>query len=67
MVCDEATLEYFGQEFHRLHQLPGDTFDEKLLALRDCIDTLPDHYQETVRMRYEQELMPATVADRLEQ
>ena len=65
VLCDEATLEYFGQEFHRVHNLPGDTFDDKLVALRDCIDALPGHYQETVRLRYEQGLMPAAVADRL--
>ncbi len=64
-LCDEATLEYFGQEFHRVHQLPGDIFDDKLAALRDCIDALPERYQETVCLRYEQGLMPAAIADRL--
>ena len=65
VLCDGATLEYFEQEFHRVHQLSGDTFDIKLVALRDCIDALPEHYQETVRLRYEHDLMPAAIADRL--
>lgn len=65
VLCDEATLEYIGHEFHRVQQLPGDTFDEKLTALRDCIDALPEHYQETVRLRFEYDLMPAAIAVRL--
>lgn len=65
VLCDETTLEYFDHEFHRIHQLPGDTFDDKLAALRDCIDALPEHYQETVRLRFEQELMPVAIAERL--
>ncbi|MFK7818202.1 MAG: sigma-70 family RNA polymerase sigma factor [Planctomycetaceae bacterium] len=66
VMCDEATLEYFSQAFSRVHHLPGDTFDDKLVALRACIEALPDGYRETIRLRYEEELMPAAVAKRTE-
>ena len=65
VVCDESTLDYFSQTFHQIHQLPGDTFDEKLVALRQCIEALPERYRETIRLRYEDELMPAAIAERL--
>ena len=66
VVCDQTTLEYFAETFTRIHALPGDTFDEKLIALRQCIETLPDEYEQTIRMRFEEELKPADVARRLD-
>lgn len=65
VVCDAATLEYIDQTFSRVHNLPGDTFDDKLQALRSCIAALPRNYRETVRLRYEEELMPSALAERL--
>lgn len=65
VACDLQTLDYFSETFSRIHNLPGDTFDEKLTALRQCIEALPDNYQQTIRLRYEEELMPADVAQRL--
>ena len=62
---DQATLNYMSDEFGRIHHLHGDTFDEKLSALRTCIDSLPDMYRETVKLRYEQELLPSELATRL--
>ena len=66
VACDQATLEYFAETFARMHALPGDTFDEKLSALRHCIEALPEEYEQTIRMRYEEELKPADVAQRLD-
>lgn len=64
--CDEATLDYFSNALGRVHQLPGGSFDDKLQALRLCIEALPDHYQQAIRLRYESALMPAAVAAELE-
>lgn len=63
LCCDEATLDYFGQFFGRMQQLSGDTFQEKLDALRACIESLPTGYQETIKRRFEDEMMPAAIAE----
>lgn len=63
--CDEATLEYFSQSFANIQHLSGDTFQEKLDALRVCIEALPADYHDVIRLRYEEGLMPAAVADSL--
>lgn len=63
--CDESALEYLNETVGEIQKLGGDTFRAKLDALRDCIRALPDNYQETIRMRYEEELKPATIATNL--
>ena len=40
----------------------GDTFDDKLVALRECIGKLPENYRDTVLLRYEKGLKPAELA-----
>jgi RNA polymerase sigma-70 factor (ECF subfamily) len=51
-VCDEETLDYLSQRFETLHQQPGDAFDDKLDALRDCVEKLPEPYREPIQLRY---------------
>ena len=62
-VLDPADLEFADREFERLQKLTGDTFDEKLSALRECIDRLPDSYRHAVLLRYEKGLQPTELAD----
>lgn len=59
---DPVALEATNSDFDRWQRMPGDTFDERLDALRDCIQSLPEKYRETVLMRYEQGLKPAELA-----
>lgn len=63
--CDESTLQHFSAAFAGIQQLAGDTFQEKLDALRACIEGLPEGYHDVIRMRYEDGMMPATVAESL--
>lgn len=63
--CDDSTLEYFSQALGRVQYLKGDTFQEKLEALRACINALPAEYRDVVRLRFENELMPAAIANSL--
>ncbi len=63
--CDDATLEYFSEAFERIQKLSGDTFEEKLEALRSCIQSLPIEYHTAISLRYEKELMPAAMAEQL--
>lgn len=61
-MVDHATLDYVGGVFSRIQQLDGDRFEEKLDALRACIQSLPESYRNVVRLRYEDSLMPAAIA-----
>jgi RNA polymerase sigma factor (sigma-70 family) len=64
-VTDSESLEYLSQRFESIQSLKGDTLDEKLQALRDCIALLSDHERQCVELRYSQNLMPAELSDRL--
>jgi|GEM_PF-180387 len=60
---DNSTLEYFDAVFAQIQSREGDTFTEKLEVLRLCIQALPAHYKDVVNLRYEEGLMPATIAE----
>jgi RNA polymerase sigma-70 factor (ECF subfamily) len=62
---DAASLEWLESRFAAVQKQPGDTFPEKLAALRDCVGALPDHYREPVQMRYQQELPLGDIVDAL--
>lgn len=56
IAVEEETLEWFGQQLDRVQSFSGDTWDEKLEALRRCVSGLPDHYREVIHLRYEKEI-----------
>jgi RNA polymerase sigma factor (sigma-70 family) len=45
---------------------PGDTLDEKLTGLRNCIEQLPEPYKTTIRYRYQFEIIGEALAQRLQ-
>lgn len=51
-LLDDQALEWLEARFEAIHSLRGDTFYEKLAALRECIDALPETYQQPITMRY---------------
>lgn len=59
----EEVIEQIDQRLSNLHGLAGDSFDEKLEALKDCVSRLPEPYQQTIRLRYNQQLMPAAIVE----
>jgi RNA polymerase sigma-70 factor (ECF subfamily) len=65
VLCDEETLDYLSQRFETLHLQPGDTLDEKLDALRDCVENLPEQYREPIRLRYSDDACVGGIAERL--
>lgn len=65
VLCDEQTLEQISARFMELHRQPGDTFEEKLQSLRECIGALPDQYREVIRLRYDEEVTGQQLADQL--
>ena len=65
VLCDEQMLEHLDRRSEAVHQLAGDTWDEKLAGLRGCLEDLPDRYREPIRLRYLEELLPEALAQRL--
>lgn len=63
--CDELLLERVSAKFDALAARPGDTWDEKLSCLRDCLGQLPRAYGEAIELRYQEDLSAAEVAQRL--
>lgn len=65
-LCEATTLEYLSDRFQQVSRLQGDTFDEKLEALRDCIEQLPDNFRHPIQLRYQEELSYQDIAQQLE-
>lgn len=63
---DPSWFHSLEERFAALHRQTGDTLDEKLQGLRDCIEQLPEPYREAIRLRYQQELTGETLATRLQ-
>ncbi len=47
-----AALEWLESRFAQLQRLDGDTFAEKLAALRACVDALPASFHAPVHLKY---------------
>jgi RNA polymerase sigma-70 factor len=62
MLWDESLLEHLDRRVQHIADRPGDTWDDKIEALRECIRALPDHYRETIRHRYIEDEPAARVA-----
>jgi len=63
---DPAWLLTLEDRCAALQRQPGDTLDEKLNGLRECIDKLPEPYRQTIRLRYQYELTGERLAQRLQ-
>jgi RNA polymerase sigma-70 factor (ECF subfamily) len=65
IFCDEFTLNVLSEGLEQVGRQKGDTLDEKLECLRHCLETLPEPYRETVRLRYREGLSPSGIMERL--
>ncbi|MBX7167519.1 MAG: sigma-70 family RNA polymerase sigma factor [Pirellulales bacterium] len=66
LLCDADILEHLEARHAALAQSPGDTLDEKLDGLRDCLEQLPETYRLAVELRYREGLHGARLAERLD-
>jgi len=66
MYCEAADLQLLDRSFEQFQTLPGDTFDEKLGVLRDCLKILSSAQREAIRLHYEHGLHCREIAARLE-
>jgi RNA polymerase sigma factor (sigma-70 family) len=65
-LCDEPTLAQIDERLSQTQRLNGDTLDEKLDALRDCLSDLPLQYRTAIEMRYREGLKPAEITSLLQ-
>ncbi len=63
--CDEQVVDAIDQMACQAESRAGDTWQDKLAFLAECVDHLPESYRIAVRMRYEKQLGPADIAEEL--
>jgi RNA polymerase sigma-70 factor (ECF subfamily) len=66
VLCDADVLEHLASRFDAVQSLSGDTLDDKLETLRECLKLLPDRYREAVELRYHQQLQGRGLAEKLQ-
>lgn len=64
-TIDDQTLLWLNDRFDAIHQQRGDTLHEKLAALRDCVEALPENYGRPIRMRYAEDRTLGEIRDAL--
>jgi RNA polymerase sigma-70 factor len=65
LFCDEESLQVLDHSFEQFGTLVGDTFDEKVDALRGCLAGLSDAQQQALELHYEHGLHCKEIARRL--
>ena len=65
LYCDEETLHLLDRNFEVFDALQGQTFDEKMNVLRDCLTRLSGSQREAIRLHYEHGLHCKEIAMRL--
>jgi len=63
--CDDELLVHLDNGFRDFGRQQGDTFDEKLDALRGCLEHLTGPQRESIRLHYEHGLHCKEIAQRL--
>jgi len=65
LLCTEAVLEHLDHRLDQISRRPGDTWDEKVAALKDCLERLADSHRTAVELRYLRGLDVQGIAGRL--
>jgi RNA polymerase sigma-70 factor len=64
-LADERVLDYLDQRMAQVDRQPGDTLDEKIAALKDCIERLAPLYREPIELHYRQHRTTEWIAEHL--
>ncbi|MBY0589188.1 sigma-70 family RNA polymerase sigma factor [bacterium] len=65
VFCDETILDQLAHRAEQWQVEAGDSLDEKLGRLRQCLEHLPVSYRQAVDLRYREGLKGQQLADRL--
>jgi RNA polymerase sigma-70 factor (ECF subfamily) len=63
--CDDEVLSRIDEGYRDFAALKGDTFDEKLDALRECLAHLTGPQRDSIRLHYEHGMHCKQIAERL--
>ncbi len=66
VFLDEGILLVMDRQFESINTRVGDTWDEKVAALRDCLDALPEKQKNVLNARYLDDLPASSVAERFQ-
>ena len=66
VLLSEAVLQILDSHFEAINEIAGDTWDDKLAALRQCIDALPDRQKSVIGSRYFDGLSAAEISKRFD-
>lgn len=64
-LADERVLDYLDQRMAQVDQQSGDTLNEKIVALKDCIERLEPLYQEPIDLHYRHRRTTEWIANQL--
>jgi RNA polymerase sigma-70 factor (ECF subfamily) len=64
-VASEGVLECLDQRMAQVDRQSGDTLDEKIAALKDCIERLAPLYRQPVELHYRQHRSAEWIAEHL--
>lgn len=64
--CDSIILDQLDARISDIAAHAGDTWEEKLALLPNCIESLPEHFRHAVRLRYFQQLAIVRLAESLQ-
>jgi RNA polymerase sigma-70 factor (ECF subfamily) len=62
---DPAWLQGLEDRCVQVQGQQGDTLEEKLVGLRDCIEQLPEPYRQSIKLRYQQAITGEALAQSL--
>ena len=66
ILLSDAVVQVVDRHFENINLLAGNTWEDKVAALRECVEALPDHQRNVIQGRYFDRLSTAEVADRFE-
>jgi RNA polymerase sigma-70 factor len=65
LLSDERVLDYLDQRMEQVDRQPGDSLDDKIAALKDCIERLDPLYRQPIDLHYQHRRTTEQIADHL--
>jgi|TARA_X000001036_G_scaffold35425_1_gene28782 RNA polymerase sigma-70 factor (ECF subfamily) len=65
LALPDEVLELVDEHFENIQAQPGDTWDDKVAALHECLEALPENHRAVVQGRYLEDEPTKSVAERL--
>jgi len=54
IAVNEHALDYLDERVSQIEHQPGDTLEQKIAAMRECIEALAAKYRQTVELHYQE-------------